>query len=1129
MKHLLSYKNIFFTLISAVLSLTLPGRATASDLFPFKSHSILASGKWVKVEIEETGIYEIPYKDLRDMGFTDPSRVGVWGKGGAALPYTFIEDNNPVMIDDLSPVSVWHNNDRLYFYGRGCENITFNVSSKIFEKKSLNIYSNIGAYFLSETDNPSLISEYSIPTNAAAIHKSGYDYIYREDDLYQNSTQTGNIFWGENLIGVKDGYHWKYSLPLLDINLPVRLDVKVFAADKSSGILHYGLLGAESGNQSFQIQHPKPYSGTKVNPEFATMNTKVASVSIKGNEADVFVRAENASASYLNLDYWILSYTKIIPDFSLTQHPQERLTLTPKATSPGKIQIAAENIAIFDITNPDAVSLLAKKETSSGAEYFFPAGDNVKNLIICDLSREQKKIKKFENLSNSDLHGDIANGADLLIITVPRYKDFAESLADLHRRHQNISVIVASTPDVYNEFSGGIPDPMAYRAMMKMCYENSGKTMKNLLLVGPVAGNFRSMASGDKSTNFIIGFQDLKVTTETHAANAMDFYGFANNTTYSALQNNKMHVGVGILPFMTDGEAATYLSKVEHYLTDADKAAIVNEYMSMGGVGDNHTHDLQAVQLAEYRSKYYPVKHPDCIVAHDAYGSQESKAKIIKEWRYGKLFSSFFGHGSAQGINMNFKTSDIPLIKNQQPGFMLFCACDISGTDFLKKGLGELLVTGTHGGMMATIFASRTAWSGQNYELAKHISSWMYLSPENYSDPSDASIQRSIYRETSPTIGEIVALSKSSSNYSNSTSYLLVGDPALTVPVPLRRILATARKKGTAGTNLTIKGFVTERDSIHLRDTLPIDHFVLPTDRRYNGKIVAKIHAPEETRLSADYVSNTSATGKKLYIPYNDTRIAEYCSTVKNGEYSFDITLPDELSAYEGEDIQIFLSSYDHERDLAASGYITLRITDSSDDPTLADVDAPSVNTDYDDSNRMMSISVYDQGGLDSGCLTAILDGHPADLILPAKEKMGTEIRFCLFTDRLAHGEHSLKLSAEDMAGNKTERMVSFNVERLTPSLILSCDHQAVTGEIEFKIDPPVDYKTNLFIYDDLGYIVFSSPFEGDSLYWDTVLSYNTNGTKERKATKGLYRAVAKSADGKENKFSNIIYFAIIE
>ena len=58
----------------------------------YTSNSKLNSGNWVKVKVTEIGMQEITYDQLREWGFSDPSKVCVYGYGGTQLTNNKFED-----------------------------------------------------------------------------------------------------------------------------------------------------------------------------------------------------------------------------------------------------------------------------------------------------------------------------------------------------------------------------------------------------------------------------------------------------------------------------------------------------------------------------------------------------------------------------------------------------------------------------------------------------------------------------------------------------------------------------------------------------------------------------------------------------------------------------------------------------------------------------------------------------------------------------------------------------------------------------------------------------------------------------------------------------------------------------
>lgn len=1109
--------------IIAVLLWSLPLSALNHT---FKESSALSSGSWVKVFIDQSGIYEISYEELQEMGFADPSKVGVFGKGGKAMPISFHDGSASLVTDDINPVGTWHNNSKLYFYGCGPEEIAFNSSSAIFEKKSRNIYSDKGAYFLSDSPEVLMVSPEVKPAQKITSFPLGYDYIYHEKDLYQNIKHTGQLFWGEDLktgAEVKERYH----LPLIDNNSKVQLECKVYVADKSSGTMHYGVTQATGGNRTFNVVHRSPAVGTNVNPDFLHMANPVAALTLPSSRAEVYVGIDNPSGDFLNLDYWLMTYGKQCPDFSLSPFAQERFTIVRKTARAGKFSLpSTQNVEVFDVTEPGKMRLLSKETAGDETSFFFATSTPVHDFVFCNLDCNQLKVSSWEKVANSDMHAMAAKGADFLIITVPEYEDFAQKLADLHRRYDGIDVAVAVTSDLYNEFSGGIPDPMAYRAMTKMTYEASDGKLKNLLLVGRMVGDFRSVASREDADQYLIAFQDLKVSAETDASMVMDFYGLTDDYLYSSLQNNVLQVGVGLLPFYSKEEAERYLRKVERYMTDTDKADYLNEFLSIGGVGDNHTHDTQGVLLQEYWDLYAPDHQINSSLPLDAFGEKAGKKTLMENLHRGKLLTSYFGHGDYRGPNSAydfFRMGDLKDLKNGKSGFMLIMGCDLSDTDHLRKGFGEAVVTDSEYGMLGCMMAIRTSWSGQNFELAKLFSTALFASPEKYYDSEQSGVMRTKYREESPTVGEVYSRAKTLSNYSNSLTYNYIGDPALMIPVALRRISSNIPEKAAYGEILKLKGTVWTADTIHLRDTLPISSYSLPLDADFNGKIVAKVLAPDREVCSQDYLSNAKADGKELWFIENGARLAEFNGVVKNGEYDMDILIPEDISINKGDKVQVLLAAYDPSRKLGASGYVEVEVGESSGSSYL-DKSAPGVSLSYNPSESRILISLSDNIGLSPAGIKVEIDGSIMETSLVSASEDLRNIELAVNADRLAEGHHSLYAVVADQAGNSTEDVLDFDIEAPAPTHSLCVDHKAVKDEILFSLENAKEGRWRLVIADSNGSEVFRKAFDGNEFLWNCVASSG------RKVVPGLYNAMVIAEDETVNdKFSAKVPFAVIE
>jgi len=123
---------------------------------PHKGTSVLASGTWYKVAVQETGIYRITYEDFKAMGF-DPTQfndsvIRIVGNGGGMLP----EANSGPRTDDLREISIMvvdgndgrlDPGDYILFYGEGPDKWTYDYTTHLYSH-SKNLYSDYSYYFI---------------------------------------------------------------------------------------------------------------------------------------------------------------------------------------------------------------------------------------------------------------------------------------------------------------------------------------------------------------------------------------------------------------------------------------------------------------------------------------------------------------------------------------------------------------------------------------------------------------------------------------------------------------------------------------------------------------------------------------------------------------------------------------------------------------------------------------------------------------------------------------------------------------------------------------------------------------------------------------------------------------------
>ena len=65
---------------------------TANAQGRYAEHSVLREGNWAKISVAKSGFYELSEALIKKAGFTDASRVKIYGYGGALQPEKLTSD-----------------------------------------------------------------------------------------------------------------------------------------------------------------------------------------------------------------------------------------------------------------------------------------------------------------------------------------------------------------------------------------------------------------------------------------------------------------------------------------------------------------------------------------------------------------------------------------------------------------------------------------------------------------------------------------------------------------------------------------------------------------------------------------------------------------------------------------------------------------------------------------------------------------------------------------------------------------------------------------------------------------------------------------------------------------------------
>ncbi len=118
-------------------------RASAGERYAAKS--VLDSGRWVKIAVPGTGIYQLTADVVKKAGFSSLEKMKIYGYGGARQPEKLSEDYL-IETDDLKQLPTCEVGGRKLFYAIGP--VTWDEN----HQRVRNPYSSYGYYFLTESD-----------------------------------------------------------------------------------------------------------------------------------------------------------------------------------------------------------------------------------------------------------------------------------------------------------------------------------------------------------------------------------------------------------------------------------------------------------------------------------------------------------------------------------------------------------------------------------------------------------------------------------------------------------------------------------------------------------------------------------------------------------------------------------------------------------------------------------------------------------------------------------------------------------------------------------------------------------------------------------------------------------------
>ena len=163
------------TLLSVLLMIALGTPAKAQGRYA--EHSVLREGNWAKISVAESGFYELTDELVRKAGFSDASKVKIYGYGGALQPERLTGDYLTAT-DDLKELPTCTMNGKRVFYGVG----PVNWYNKESLARTRNPYADYGYYFLTESEDEPLTTDSATLVGQHSPANHDYHQLYEVEN-----------------------------------------------------------------------------------------------------------------------------------------------------------------------------------------------------------------------------------------------------------------------------------------------------------------------------------------------------------------------------------------------------------------------------------------------------------------------------------------------------------------------------------------------------------------------------------------------------------------------------------------------------------------------------------------------------------------------------------------------------------------------------------------------------------------------------------------------------------------------------------------------------------------------------------------------------------------------------------
>ena len=1114
------YNMKYRLLLLAAMVMIAVSTVSAFELSHYATNSKLATGKWVKIKIGESGIYQITDKQARDWGFSGVAALHVFGRGGEHISERLTDD----IVDDLPQLPVVRTDDgRLLFYGAGTT--MYESNTGLQHAPVQNTYTTNAYYFI--TDD-SRFTDIDI-TRATAVEPndnvitSFTEHLYHEQEL-TNTGETGRTFLGEDFRSTNTRT-FDFTLEGIVDGSTVKVLTSFAAKMPNSGAT---LSFKYNGNTLPQSNSDRISPVSDNAHDHYKMAKSLKSFELPGtNRLNYSITfTPTGTVTMARLDFVAVNYERAL---DITGRGQLPFRIQPGLSqSQFRVTTDTDNLQVWNVTTAHA-PVMQNLTVKDGVAQFSPVYSVSQNFIAFNPAKQFASPTYDRLVDNQDIHGMAV--PDMIIITPIEYRDQAKRIADMHARVDGFITHVITDEQVYNEFAAGTPDAMAYRMISKYFYdrgEQEGHKFGYLLLMGNGSWDNRGISNEFKNIAYpkLLTWQTRYSDDENQSYTSDDPFTILGDGSGPNFYRETPCIAIGRLPAKSEAEARTLVNKLVNYVTKPDYGSWKNNVLNVADDGDNAVHMIQAEDVITTAKAnggndfiFNRVYLDATTQATDGAGNKypEARNKMYTTARDGVSWWNYTGHSgiytwTGDGL---MKRPDIQneLYDKHLP--ILYAAtCEFTRFDAIELSGGEMMMLNNAGGAIAVICPPRLALVYSNGPLNAAVAKYIFA--------RDA-------KGLPMRLGDIMLRGKIDyPGDDNTMRYFLFGDPAMRPAYPTYKAVIDKinNDDATSGDPTVLKARQSVTFTGHIEDLEgnPANNF--------NGHVLSTLFDCETSVVSHGYGDK----GAEFVFNERSNKLAFNNNEVRDGKFTILTIIPSEvIASYDNyQPSLISLYAYDPTDSIDANGSCDHFYIYGYDDTVEDDGKGPDIfylrlnNEDFKDGDQvgdspLVQALVGDDSGIN---FSSAGIGHVMTLTLDDKTTYSDVVNYYTSDETpiggsegyisyplsgLSEGPHTLKLKVWDVFANSSEKTISFSVVKgLKPDIVnVYCDACPASTETNFYVKHNLinaNMTVTIEVLDLLGRIVWSTTQSGRS-NGDTTfpVNWNLNDRSGNRVSRGIY------------------------